>query len=264
VSIDQEGGRVVRLGAEHGFDTKTPSAKEMSNMTMPEISATYRKLGIALHDIGFNVDFAPDTDVDVNPDSPAIGAMGRAFSSDANVVAEYGIAAAGGLSDAGMLSSFKHFPGHGSAMNDTHAGLTDITNTWQEYELKPYYSVPENTMVMVAHVVNRSIDAYYPASLSHKTVDELLRKKLGFDGVVITDDLRMGAIYDTYGFTETLRLSIMAGNDILLWGNNLFYTENIGRQAHSEIMKMVHNGDIPRSRIAESYNRIMKLKNKIK
>jgi beta-N-acetylhexosaminidase len=264
VSVDQEGGKVARLKAEHGFDFAMPTAKKMSKLSSQEITTLYNKLGARLKDLGFNLNFAPCVDIDVNPKSPAIGAMGRAFSKDPNKVARYGQFAAIGLIRAGVMSSFKHFPGHGSAGADTHEGLVDITNAWREYELAPYSSVPDFTMVMVAHVVNGKIDPDYPASLSAKTINGLLREKIGFDGVVISDDLQMGAIYGHYGLTETLRLAILAGNDILLLGNNLKYTENLGRAAHAEIMKMVHDGKIPRARIRESYDRIMKLKYKLK
>ncbi|MCL1892192.1 MAG: glycoside hydrolase family 3 [Alphaproteobacteria bacterium] len=260
VSIDQEGGMVERLKSEHGWNFPMPSAKEQSKLSMAEIATLYDGLGQRLRGLGFNVNFAPVVDVDVNPASPAIGARGRAFSADPERVSEYGRSAAQGLSAAGVLSSFKHFPGHGSAGADTHDGLTDITNTWQPYELEPYGDVPAYTMVMVAHVVNGKIDPDYPASLSHKTIDGVLRGQLGFRGVVISDDLQMGAIYEHYGLTETLRMAIMAGNDILLLGNNLQYTENLGRLAHKEVMKMVRSGKIPRARIKESYYRVMKMK----
>ncbi|MCL2748998.1 MAG: glycoside hydrolase family 3 [Alphaproteobacteria bacterium] len=263
VSIDQEGGAIVRLVPEHGFDMVMPSAKEQSKLDMNQINSLYAELGGRLHVLGFNVNFAPCVDVDVNPESPAIGARGRAFSANPERVSEYGHAAADGLKKANVLSSFKHYPGHGSAGTDTHDGMTDITKTWQEYELEPYENVPAYTMVMVAHVVNGRIDPDFPASLSQKTINGLLRGQLGFRGVVISDDLQMGAIYNHYGLAETLRMSIMAGTDILLLGNNLQYTENLGRIAHTEIMKMVKEGKIPRSRIQESYDRIKKMKQTI-
>ena len=264
VSIDQEGGKVVRLKPEHGFDFEMPSAKDMSKMSITDIAELYEGLGTRLKDLGFNLNFAPCVDVDVNPASPAIGAMGRAFSSDPVLVSEYGSVAANRLAAAGMLSSFKHFPGHGSAGADTHDGMVDVTNTWKEYELDPYKSVPDFTMVMVAHVINGHLDPDFPASLSPATINGLLREKMGFDGVVISDDLQMGAIYEHYGLAETLRLAILAGNDIALLGNNLKYSENLGRIAHAEIIKMVHEGKIPRARIKESYDRIMKIKKLIK
>ena len=263
ISIDQEGGKVVRLKSEHGFNFVMPFAQELSKMPMDKISLLYENLGKQLSALGFNLDFAPCVDVNVNPKSPAIGAMGRSFSSDSERVGEYGITAANAMWNAGVLSSFKHFPGHGSAGTDTHEGLTDITNTWSDDELVPYKFVPEHTMVMVAHVMNKNIDSV-PASLSPKWINEILRQKLGFDGVVISDDLQMGAIYKEYGLTETLHMAILSGNDILLLGNNLQYTENLGRIAHDEIMKMVNSGKISRSRIRESYKRIMKMKEKIK
>ncbi len=263
VSIDQEGGRVIRLGPEHGFDFKMPSARDMSKMKMKDIFKLYTDLGVRLRQLGFNLDFAPCVDLDVDPKSPAIGAMGRAFSNDPARVARYGAIATMGLTRGGVLSSFKHFPGHGSAGTDTHDGMTDITKTWSESELVPYKTVPKSAMVMVAHVVNENFDTL-PASLSPKMIGDVLRGRLGFRGVVISDDLQMGAIYENYGLTETLRMAILAGNDILLLGNNLKYTENLGRVAHDEVMKMVHDGKIPRARIRESYDRIIKIKQKIR
>jgi beta-N-acetylhexosaminidase len=264
VSIDQEGGSVARLMPAHGFDFIMPAAKELNKKSMSEIENLYSEMGGRLRDLGFNLNFAPCVDVDVNPKSPAIGTMSRAFSANPKDVAEYGNTAARGLLSAGVISSFKHFPGHGSAGTDTHEGLTDITDSWQEYELMPYVKAPEYSMVMVAHVVNDKIDSGVPASLSKKTINGLLRGQLNYEGIVISDDLQMGAIYENYGLPETLRMAIVAGNDILLLGNNLKYTENLGRVAHSEVVKMVKSGKIPRTRIKESYDRIVKIKEKIK
>lgn len=263
VSIDQEGGNVARLKPEHGFNFTVPSAKEQSNMPMDKISELYENLARQLYALGFNLNFSPCVDIDVNPESPAIGALDRSFSSDTNKVSEYGIASANGMWRGGVMSAFKHFPGHGSANTDTHAGLTDITNTWSISEMKPYKSVPSYTMVMVAHVINEKIDSL-PASLSPRWINIILRKNLGFNGVVISDDLQMGAIYKQYGLRETVRMAIMAGNDILLLGNNLQYTENLGRVVHCMIMEMVEDGEISRYRIEESYNRIIKMKSNMR
>ncbi|MDR1401631.1 MAG: hypothetical protein LBI81_01570 [Puniceicoccales bacterium] len=264
ISIDQEGGMVVRLKPEHGFDMIIPSAKNMSTMPLPEIRDLYFEFGMRLKKLGFNLCFAPCVDVDINPQSPVIGALGRAFSADSRKVSAYAGVAAAGLHDADILSSYKHFPGHGSASDDTHKGIADVTNVWEECELEPYQNIPNYTMVMVAHVVNGKFDADYPASLSAKIINDLLRKKLGFNGVIISDDLQMGAIYTRYGLSETLRLAIMAGNDILLLGNNLKHTKDLGRIAHAKIMKMVENGQISRARVKESYDRIKKMKENLR
>ncbi|MBO4746161.1 MAG: glycoside hydrolase family 3 protein [Alphaproteobacteria bacterium] len=260
IAVDQEGGNIQRLKTEHGF-APIPSAKQLG---MGEPDSTYRTvydLGTRLANLGINVDFAPVVDVDVNPESPAIGGLERSFSADANVVTQHGDAYARGLNDAGVLASFKHFPGHGSAAGDTHAGMTDVTNTFQDYELTPYRELLGKaspcTMLMVAHVVNMNIDTL-PASLSHKTIQ--MARDMGFNGVVVSDDMDMGAIVGQYGREKAIEMAINAGNDMLVFGNNLDFDANKGEEVHQTIVKLVHEGKIKRSQIRKSYNRIMKMK----
>ena len=201
-------------------------------------------------------------DVDVNPESPAIGAKWRSFSADPDIVTKHGGAFARGLENAGIAYSFKHFPGHGSAAGDTHEGLTDITNTYQDYELMPYKNLLPNatpyTMVMVAHVVNKNFDTL-PASLSKKTIDMV--RNMGFDGVIVSDDMDMGAIANKYGTETAIEMAINAGNDILVFGNNLTFDKNRGSNVNKIIVKLVKEGKIKKSRIRESYKRIMAMKN---
>lgn len=264
IAIDQEGGNVQRLKSEHGF-APTPSAKELG---MGDIQKTYEiayDMGKRLNDLGFNIDFAPLLDVDVNPLSPAIGAKMRSFSSSPEIVIKHADAFAHGLTNAKIAYSFKHFPGHGSAGNDSHAGITDITNTYQDYELIPWEKLlkhaPNNATVMVAHVINNNFDTL-PASLSQKTIQKI--RDMGFDGVVISDDMDMGAISNEYGTEHAIEMAIMAGNDILVFGNNLTFDKNRGSDVNKMIIKMVQEGKIPESRIRESYKRIIKLKRNIR
>ncbi len=119
----------------------------------------------------------------------------------------------------GVLTSLKHFPGHGSSLGDTHKGFVDVTKLWKPIELEPYKKLNEKgeiDTVMVAHVFNKKLDSKYPATLSNKTVNGLLRQKIGFDGVVITDDLQMGAIANRYGLRNTPKSATKAGDDLLL------------------------------------------------
>ena len=264
IAIDQEGGNVQRLKPEHGF-APTPSAKELAQ---GDIDATYKTaydLGTRLADLGINLDFAPSLDVDVNPKSPAIGAMNRSFSPDPKVVSKHGNAFARGLNNANVISSFKHFPGHGSATKDTHAGLTDITNTYQDYELYPWQEQLKDASpcatVMVAHVINNNFDTL-PASLSAKTIKMI--RDMGFKGVIVSDDMDMGAIVNMYGRDKAIEMAINAGNDILVFGNNLSFDKNRGQEVHQTIMKLVREGKIKKSKIHESYNRIMQMKRCIK
>jgi len=260
IAVDQEGGNIQRLKPEHGF-APIPSAAELGRGDTKTTYDVAYDLGNRLSDLGINVDFAPLLDVNVNPKSPAIGAKDRSFSSDPKIVTEHGRAFANGLADAHIGHSFKHFPGHGSAGGDTHAGITDITNTYQDYELNPWRDLLKNaspyTMVMVAHVINNNFDTL-PASLSQKTIQMV--RDMGFNGVIVSDDMDMGAIANEYGFEKAIELAINAGNDILVFGNNLTFDKNRGRDVNKAIVKMVHDGKIKKSRIRESYNRIIRLK----
>lgn len=260
VAVDQEGGAVQRLKPQHGF-VDTPSAKDLGQGTSSVTYQTAYKMGQQLSRLGINVNFAPSLDVDINPASPAIGARGRSFSSDPDIVSLHGDAFARGLSDAGVAFSFKHFPGHGSAGTDSHLGLTDITETYSDTELYPWRTLladaSDKAMVMVAHVVNRNWDDV-PASLSSKIIKQI--RDMGFEGVIVSDDMDMGAIVNQYGTYDAVLMAINAGNDILVFGNNLTYDANRGRDIHAMILDMVHSGKISKRRIRASYRRIMRLK----
>lgn len=264
IAIDQEGGNIQRLKPEHGF-APIPSAKQLGKGDVKKTYEIAYDLGNRLGDLGFNVDFAPLLDVDINPNSPAIGAKERSFSANPDIVTKHGDAFARGLNNAKLAYSFKHFPGHGSAGTDTHAGITDITKTYQNYELTPWKNLlqnaPATTMVMVAHVVNNNFDTL-PASLSHKTIQMI--RDMGFTGVIVSDDMDMGAIANEYGTEKAVEMAIMAGNDILVFGNNLTFDKNRGSEINKMIVKMVRDGKIPKARIQESYKRIKKLKENIR
>lgn len=264
IAIDQEGGNVQRLKPEHGFKS-IPSAKELGRGDEKNTYDIAYDLGIRLGDLGFNVDFAPLLDVNVNPESPAIGAKGRSFSDKPEIVTKHGGAFARGLSDAKIAYSFKHFPGHGSAANDSHNGITDITKTYKGYELNPWQDLLKKsspyTMVMVAHVINNNFDTL-PASLSKPTIQMI--RDMGFNGVIVSDDMDMGAIANEYGTETAVEMAINAGNDILVFGNNLTFDKNRGADVNAMIVKMVKEGKIKKSRIRESYRRIKKLKENIR
>ena len=264
ISIDQEGGMIQRLKPEHGFES-IPSAKQLAKGDPKTTYETAYNLGLQLSKLGFNVDFAPLLDVDINPTSPAIGFKERSFSSNPETVITHASSFAKGLQDANIAYSFKHFPGHGSATNDSHNGITDITRTYkQDQELKPWQTLLKNaspyTMVMVAHIINNNFDTL-PASLSKKTIQMV--RDMGFDGVIVSDDMDMGAIANEYDTETVILMAINAGNDILVFGNNLTFDKNRGRDVNKTIVKLVKEGKIKKSRIRESYKRIMKLKKHI-
>jgi len=262
IGVDQEGGRVRRFREGHGLPA-TPSHATLGKGSTDVTRAEGARIGAVLRRAGINLNFAPVLDVDVYPQSPAIGALGRSFSADPDRVAAHGQAFAEGLASAGIIPCYKHFPGHGSARHDTHLGLTDITATWLPIELEPYRRILPHTppaMIMSGHMVHREKGGELPASLSPEIITGLLRDSLGWQGVVITDDLQMGAIEDTYNMKEAIRLAVIAGSDILLFGNNMRHDPQEGRKAHAALMELVREGAIPESRIRESYVRIMELK----
>lgn len=261
ISVDQEGGRVRRFMEKHGVPV-TPSARVLGWGEPEATFAEAAALGVLLRQAGINLNFAPSLDVDSNPDSPAIGALGRSFSEKPEEVAAHGLAFAKGMRKAGLIACYKHFPGHGSATEDTHLGLADITATWDESELAPYRAVlPQSppAMVMLGHMTHRGMTEGLPASLSPAVVS-LLRKELAWDGVIITDDLQMNAVADARSTEEAIRLAVEAGADILLFGNNLRHDSLGARRAHAMLVKLVRSGALPESRIRESYERIMRLK----
>ncbi|MCC8193620.1 MAG: glycoside hydrolase family 3, partial [Deltaproteobacteria bacterium] len=245
IAVDQEGGRVRRLRPDHGFPA-TLSAEELGRKKPEDTREAARNMGEALRRIGVNVNFAPVADIAVHPESPAIGALGRAFSSDPEEAARHAAAFMEGLSEAGVIGSYKHFPGHGSALADSHHKLTDITATWSEKELAPYANLPATGpfLVMTGHLLHKGLDPRYPASLSPAVTTGLLRGKLGWQGVVVTDDLEMDAIDLFYSMEERIKLAIDAGVDIILFGNNLRHPPEPGRRVHAAIAPLVRTGAV--------------------
>jgi len=267
IGIDYEGGKVNRLKENYGFP-KTLAAADIGQLSLAEANQYAQQMADTLNQAGINLNFAPVLDVNVNPDSPAIGKLGRSFSADPQKVADYAAIFARAYQEKGIFCSYKHFPGHGSATGDTHAGFVDITQTWKEYELDPYKKLFRQQngcdMVMTAHVVHYGLDSKgYPASISTPITKELLREKLNFTGLVVTDDMQMKAIADNYGLAEAVRLAINAGADILVFGNQQVPAPQDPQEIVDMIYDDVMTGKIRESRIEEAYQRIMKLKEKL-
>ena len=265
IAVDQEGGKVQRLKSRYGFYGQFPKASDVKHMDQHEIAEVYTKMGRELRSVGINYDLAPVVDLDINSQNHVIHGLGRSFGKEPKMVAQYAAAFIDAMHGNGVLTSLKHFPGHGSSVGDTHKGFVDVTNLWKEVELEPYRLLKDKAdTVMVAHVFNKRIDANYPASLSHKTITKLLRWKLGYEGVVITDDLQMGAISQKYGLKDTLKLAINAGNDLLLIGNQLDPKKTVStRRLVETIVALVKSGEVKEERINKAYQRIQGLKKKL-
>ena len=265
IAVDQEGGKVQRLKSKYGFYGKFPKASDVIKMDQSKIKSTYTKMSAELKSVGINYDLAPVVDLDINMKNHVIHGLGRSFGKDPKVVAKYASTFIDAMHSHGVLTSIKHFPGHGSSVGDTHKGFVDVTNLWKEVELEPYHLLKDKAdTVMVAHVFNKKLDDVYPASLSYKTITKMLRWKLGYHGVVITDDLQMGAISKKYGLKNTLKLAINAGDDILLIGNQLDPTKVKSTKVLVEtIKKLVKSGEVKEENIDKAYVRIQKLKKKL-
>jgi beta-N-acetylhexosaminidase len=224
------------------------------------------------HEAGINTNLAPVVDVNVNPSSPAIGRLERSYSSNPEVVADHALAFIEEFANRDVVTALKHFPGHGSALADSHFGFTDITNTWKPLELTPYVKILEQLqpdMIMTGHLFHQGFDTSYPASLSDYFITDLLRDSLGYDGVVISDEMFMRAVRDHYTFDEAIVRVINSGTDILLFNNNRCSvsapcgsdTQNsLSRYVINLVLRKIDEGAISESRIDESYRRIKRLK----
>jgi beta-N-acetylhexosaminidase len=274
IAVDQEGGRVQRLTKEKGF-TGFPSAYEVgTTLTLEEASSLYQNMASELYNNGVNLNFAPVVDIasTENP-CPVIGGLNRSFSDNVDNIVNYTTTCIDSHHANKVFTAIKHFPGHGLAKGDTHLGMVDVTETAREFELEPFYKLIEQNktdMVMTAHVINQHIDQDKPITLSPVALKQLLRDK-GYDGVIVTDDLLMGAIMKHYGFEEAIELAINAGNDLLIVSNNKLACKDVeGCEANHdaptkviEIVKdAINKGRISKERIQASNERINKLKAK--
>jgi beta-N-acetylhexosaminidase len=257
ICIDQEGGKVARLKEEKGF-SNTLSAKEIAFLEEKDAKKEYTNLSFQLKNLGINCNFAPLVDLGINKESKIIYGLDRAYGEDNEQVVKYAQIFMDALNENKIISVLKHFPGHGSAKGDSHEGFVDITKTWDEIELTPYKKLLHKTkMIMSAHVYNGKIDENYPATLSFKTNTELLRKKLGFNGVLVTDDLQMLAIKKHYKKEEAIELAINSGADMLMYCNQL---SNDDTDETIDIMiHLVKNKKISIDRIKEANHRINRL-----
>ena len=267
ISVDQEGGRVQRLKTKYGFYGKFPKARDVLSLSDEKVSWHYNKMGAELKSVGINYNLAPDVDLAINKKNRVIYQLGRSFGADPKQVVHYASIFMDAMHNNGVLTSLKHFPGHGSSLGDTHKGFVDVTNLWKKEELEPYRMLANShtiDSVMVAHVFNKELDNKYPATLSNKIVNGLLRKDFGFNGVVITDDLQMGAINHKYGLKNTIKLAINAGDDILLFGNQLSVKSMVKTKTLVNTIKtLVKNGEVQLSDIEASNIRVNQLKNKL-
>ncbi|MCK9163391.1 MAG: glycoside hydrolase family 3 N-terminal domain-containing protein [Bacteroidales bacterium] len=267
ISIDQEGGKVSRLKEKYGF---SPSVSQQylgennnSLLTKEWASRSARNL----KSLGINLNFSPSVDVNINPDCPIIGKLERSFSQDPQTVIKHAKIVIEEHNKQGIVTTIKHFPGHGSSRSDTHKGIADITNTYDKRELIPFKELIEEgcvEMVMTSHVFNSAFDSLYPSTMSYNTLTNMLKVQMGFKGIIVSDDMAMGAIAKEYDLETCLDKAINAGVDMFIFSNNgEKYDTEIGYKAIETIFQLVKQGKVAESRINNSYAKILKLKSKI-
>jgi len=267
IATDQEGGKVARLKPQYGF-LPTVTAEYLGTVDDEDTTRYYAsRLSREMREAGVNVNLAPVVDV-LNHDCAAVGHFLRCFSTDPQAIARH----AGWFIDEshkqGVLCTLKHFPGHGNAIDDSHYGFVDVTNAWTPRELEPFKMLIDAgkvDMIMTAHLFNRHIDEDYPATLSRKTLTDLLRVKMGYDGVVVTDDLYMQAIRNQYSIPTALELAINAGADLICVGNNISTGFEADRpfKLVDMIVNSVKQGRISWQRMEQSHERIKRLQSRL-
>lgn len=262
IGVDQEGGQVRRLKPKAGF-MDLPSAQRMGQESPHATFEMADRLGRELAGLGVNLDLAPVADVDTNPFNPAIGKLGRAFSSDAKLAAGHALAFGRGLAKNGVAPALKHFPGQGCATADTHLGAADVSQCWSaNIDLLPFAEIIHAGwpgMIMIGHIHLKNLDPDLPATLSRNIVTGLLREGLGWEGVVISDDLQMKAVWEGRDLKEIISQAINAGVDILLFGNNLEWDGELPQKVWSALRGLVDSGELSEDRVRQSWRRISAL-----
>ncbi|MFN7038333.1 MAG: beta-N-acetylhexosaminidase [Alphaproteobacteria bacterium] len=272
IYIDQEGGKVQRLR----FNEYPSAAYIAKNYTVEEAEEIYSDLAAELKEFGVDANFGPLVDLNnIKAPCQVIGGLDRSYSEDPDIVVDYASAFIEAHHKNSILTCIKHFPGHGYAQGDTHHGLVDVTETYNEIELLPFYKLIDQNkvdMIMTAHILNKNFDPNYPATLSKITLDKLLRNN-GYDGVIVSDDLLMSALSENYEFEDLVIQSINAGCDMLIISNNAEACKhlpdyepdnNIAIKIIDIVKKAIEKQVITEEQINNSYRRIVELKSKFK
>ena len=263
LAIDQEHGRVIRIN--NGL-TIFPCQQDIGKIGDESISRkTAEIIGKELRLMGLNINFSPVADVNSNPKNPVIG--DRSFGDNAQLAAQMTAQYIKGYQDAEIISCAKHFPGHGDVTIDSHLDLPVVEKTIDELfktELVPFQKAIDQKVptIMTAHILYKKIDPKYPATASYEILENLLRKKLGFKGVIISDDLQMKALTRHYDLPELTIKIINAGCDLLIFSENLDCDYGF-EEIYDCVYKSVKSNKISMERIDEAVNRIIQLKRSI-
>ncbi len=271
IAVDQEGGLVQRLTRRNGhsyFPSAFSVGRNPSFASPASAEKLYATMAAELAEAGFNLNFGPVVDLNLNPWNPVIGQRDRSFGTDPNTVTMLARAFITAHRAADIVTVAKHFPGHGSSHVDSHKALADVSETWKEIELEPYRNLAKEGMldaVMIGHLYHPrfSDGAKLPASLSRRAVQALRASYIGFDGMVVSDDMEMGAVSDDYSFEERVIKAVNAGTDLLVFSNVSGRDPELGPKIHAVIADAVRDGRISRTRIEGAYGRIKMLKRRL-
>ncbi len=265
ISIDEEGGAVRALKQKQGFVEILKSAFWYNAKPKSTIYKDSFRAATYIHSFGINMNFAPVVDLRVNAKNPIIAHFDRSFSRYPSTVIRLATSFIEAYTKANIITSLKHFPGHGSSTTDSHKSFTDVTHTYSKSELVPFQKIAginKVPMVMMSHVFDQNVDTNFPASLSPAHVKNL--RNTGFTGVIITDDMDMQAIKANYTREQAVTQALIAGNDMLIIS---FFNTNSSDEfltIRQYVMNAVNRGDITEKMITEKYNRVMALKKKYK
>jgi beta-N-acetylhexosaminidase len=269
LAVDQEGGAVQRL-ARLSSVAREPSARWVGANTSPkEAQALYSVMAASMAKLGFNLNLAPVVDLDLGRQNPVIGRLRRSFSHDPDAVARYAGAFVKAHRAQGVLTALKHWPGHGSSVADPHVAVADVTDTWKADERAPFVALVDAgkaDMIMTGHVHHRDWGEGdgRPASLSPAAIELGLRQKLGFEGVVVTDDIQMAAALAGRSLGDAIVLALAAGNDIVLIANVLEHQADVARFGVDAIKQAVADGRLDVEALKRSYRRVVKLKQRLR
>ena len=263
IAIDEEGGIVERLGDDIGFKPISSPA-ELEHYGLSAAKTQYKLLVRKLFGLGFNLNLAPVVDLNTNPNNPIIGSLGRSYSRNPTVVTKFARTFIVEHHALGILTSLKHFPGHGSSVTDTHISIADVSSTWQGAELSPYRHLIRSHLadtIMIGHL--RNIPRWGGvASQEGSAIRDLLRKQLKFRGVTISDDLGMDAVRPTKSsFANVITSAIKTGVDVVLVAHQV--SADTGQFVNGSIVDGLASGNLSAHEIEKSLRRIGKLKRRL-
>lgn len=267
LALDMEGGAVQRLGKKLGYPSVPAAYTVARTQNLKQAKATFTKLARITHDAGFNMNLGPVVDLLVTPDNPVIARWRRSYGADPDTVTKYARAFVQAQRELGIISVLKHFPGHGSSTTDSHDGFVEITKSWTNAELKPFQALiasGDAPAIMPGHLIHAKIaNDGVPVSISHAAITGLLRKKLKFNGLVVSDDLQMSAIAANYSYKNAVIRAVNAGVDVLMISNSRGADPKLPEKTIAIISEAIDSGQISLATVQAAYGRIVKAKQTI-